>query len=268
MVALFHLHGVAQSAGGTGDNGDFLHGRGVRLLCGHKSVSDLMISDDTLLLVCQNGVFLLVAGNDHLNTLLQVRLGGKASAVAYCPEGCLVDDISKLRAGSAGGHAGHFPKVHIVGDLHLSGMYLQDLLPALQVGQLHGHAPVEAAGTGKGRVQGFRAVGGGKDDHAAVALKAVHFRKELVQGLLPLVVAAQLTIALFADSVDLVDKHDAGRLFLGLFKQVADLACAHTDEHLDKVRPADAEKRCGYQGLAGGTGAQQPEHHPDLYPSG
>ena len=39
-----------------------------------------------------------------------------------------------------------------------------------------------------------------------------------------------------ADSVDLVDKDDAGRRLLGLIEHVADAAYADADEHFDKVR--------------------------------
>ena len=48
---------------------------------------------------------------------------------------------------------------------------------------------------------------------------------------------------LLTDGVDLVDKHDAGRFFLCLRKQVAHLARAHTHKHLHKLRAGDGEER-------------------------
>ena len=129
-------------------------------------------------------------------------------------------------------------------------MYLQDILTALQVGQLHRHPPVEPSGTGQRRVKGLGPVGGGEDNDAGVAGKAVHLRQELVQRLLPLVVAAVLTAAaLLADGVDLVDEHNAGCLLLGLIEQVAHLGCAHAHEHLHKLRAGDGEE--GYVGFTG-----------------
>ena len=127
-------------------------------------------------------------------------------------------------------------------------MDLQDVLPALQVGQLHGNAPVEPPRPGQGRVQGLGPVGSRQDDDAGVALKAVHLREELVQRLLPLVVAAHLAVPLFADGVDLVDEHDAGGLLLGLPEQVPDLAGAHAHEHLHELRAGHGEE--GHIGLA------------------
>lgn len=50
-----------------------------------------------------------------------------------------------------------------------------------------------------------------------VALEAVHLSQQLVDGLLALVVAAtQAGTTLAADSVDLINEDDAGRLGLGL----------------------------------------------------
>ena len=76
VVALLHLHGVAQRAGGTGNDGDLLHRCGIGLLGCHQGVSDLVVGHDPLFVVGENGVLLLVACDDHLDALLQIRLGG------------------------------------------------------------------------------------------------------------------------------------------------------------------------------------------------
>ena len=123
-------------------------------------------------------------------------------------------------------------------------MDLQDSLASLEVGQLHRHAAVEAARARERGVEGFGAVRGGENDDAVVALKAVHFGEQLVQGLLAFVVAAVLAAAaLLADGVDLVDEDDAGGLFLGLLEEVTHLACTHADEHFDKFRARHREER-------------------------
>ena len=122
-------------------------------------------------------------------------------------------------------------------------MDLEYLLPALEVGKLNGNAAVKAAGARERRVERFGAVCCGKDYYAVIALKAVHFGQKLVQCLLALVVSSELTVTLFADSVDLVDENYAGCLFLCLFEQIAHLACTHTDEHLDKLRAGHREER-------------------------
>ena len=114
MVALLHLHGVAQGAGGAGNDCDFLYWSRVGLLGGHQSVADLVIGNRPFLLICQDGIFLLIAGDHNLNALLQIRLGRKASTVPHSPQGCLVDDVGQLRSAGAGGHPCHLQEVHVL----------------------------------------------------------------------------------------------------------------------------------------------------------
>ena len=70
MVALLHLHGVAQRAGGAGHDGDLLHRRGVGLQGRHQRVADLVVGHDLLLVVGHDGVLLLVARDDDLDAFL------------------------------------------------------------------------------------------------------------------------------------------------------------------------------------------------------
>ena len=266
VVALIHLHGVAQGTRGAGDNGDLLHRGGVVLQGCHQGMADLVVSHDALFVVGQDGILLLIAGNDHLDALFQVGLGHALAACADCPQGCLVDDIGQLRAGSAGGHPGHGIEIHARGQCDLFGVDFQDLLAALEVGQLHGHPAVKAAGAGEGRVQRLRAVGGGQNDDAVVILKAIHLGQQLVQGLLPLVVAAVLAaVALLANGVDLINEDDAGGFLLGLLEQVTDFGSAHAHEHFHELGAGHGEERhvgftshsLGQHGLAGARRAHQ-----------
>ena len=103
------------------------------------------------------------------------------------------------------------------------------------------HLAVETARTQQRRIQHVGTVGGGDDDHALVAFKAVHLHQQLVEGLLALVVTtAETGTTMPPDRIDLVDEDDAGRMFLGLFEHVAHTGRAHTDEHLDEIRARDA----------------------------
>lgn len=58
---------------------------------------------------------------------------------------------------------------------------------------VHSNLPVKAARPQEGRVQHIWTVGGSKDDDARVAFKAIHLRKELVDGLLSLIIATSHT---------------------------------------------------------------------------
>ncbi len=81
-------------------------------------------------------------------------------------------------------------------------------------------------------------------------VEPVHLDQDLVERLLPLVVAAaEPGAALAADRVDLVDEDDARCIPLRLVEEIAHAAGADADEHLDELRTGDAEER--HPGLAG-----------------
>ena len=116
--------------------------------------------------------------------------------------------------------------------------------PALDVGPVENHLPVEPPGPEQRRIEHVRPVRRGDDDHVRAAVEAVHLDQDLVQRLLALVVAAaESGAALAANRVDLVDKDDAGSVLLRLIEEIADAAGADADEHLDELRPGDAEER-------------------------
>ena len=107
-----------------------------------------------------------------------------------------------------------------------------------------GDAAVKTAGAQQGRVKAVGTVGGSEDDDALVVIEAVHLGQQLVERLLALIIAAKAAaVTLFADGIDLVDKHDTRGLFLGLLKQVANLGGAAADKHLDELRARNAKER-------------------------
>ena len=58
-----------------------------------------------------------------------------------------------------------------------------------------------------------------KDDDASICLEAIHLGEQLVEGLLPLVIAADFAaIALLADRIDLIDKDNTRRLLARLLE--------------------------------------------------
>ena len=104
-------------------------------------------------------------------------------------------------------------------------------------------------------------------------LEPVELDQELVEGLLPLVVAATETgTTMTADGVDLVDEDDCRGVALGLLEEVAHPGGANADEHLDEIGPGDREEgdsrlaghRSGKQGLAGPRGAEEEDSLGDL----
>ena len=146
-------------------------------------------------------------------------------------------------------------------------MHPQNRLPALQIRQLHRNPPVKPARTQQRGVQGFRTVGRRQDHHTLFSVEPVHFSQQLVQRLLPLIIAPDRAraVPLLSDGVNLIDKDDAGRLLIRLLEQVPHLGGTHAHKHLDELGAGNGKEgdlrfsrhRSGQQCLAGSGRAYQ-----------
>src|SRR3989339_250781 len=77
-----------------------------------------------------------------------------------------------------------------------------------------------------------------------IRFKAIHLYKELVQGLLTLIMtAAKACTAQSPDCINLINENYTRRLFLTLIKQVPYTRCPDTYKHFNKIRTAYTEKR-------------------------
>ena len=255
-LIFLHLHGIAEGARRAGHDGDLGDRSRALLSSRYDGVADLVVRDDLLLVIGQNGGLALLAGDDHLDALLEVLLGRTLATEADGAKGALVNDIGQIGTGSTRCGAGDRGQVDAGLGLHILGMKLEDGLTTGQVRQLDGHAAVEATRTQQCGVKRVWTVGGRKDDDALLVVEAVHLGEKLVERLLALVVSREsATVALLADGIDLIDEDDAGGLFLGLLEQVANLGGAAANEHLDELGTRNGEER--YTSLAGdGLGEQ------------
>ena len=146
----------------------------------------------------------------------------------------------------------------------------QDLAAVLELGERHHDLAVEAAGAQQGRVEDVGAVGGRHHDDAGGDLEAVHLGQHLVEGLLPLVVAAAEAGPAFAtDGVDLVDEDDRLAHLAGRVEEVAYATGPDADEHLHEVGAGDRQEPD--TGLAGHgpreeglAGARRPDQQDAL----
>ena len=267
LLLLRQMQRVAQRALRMGYDGDLAHRLGVLLLGRHQRMTHLVVGDNALFLLGDDGTLLFGAGNDQLEGHQQILLIHGLAALADGAQRRLVHQIGQIRADAAGGGLGDLVQIHVLGQTDVAGMHLQGGKTARQIGTIHGDAPVEAAGAQQRLVQHLRAVGSAQHDNAFAGVKAVQLRQQLVQRLLALVVAAAelAAVAGFTDGVDLVDEDDARGYLGSLLEQVADTAGAHAHEHLHKVRAGDGEERharlarhgLGQQGLAGTGRAHQ-----------
>ena len=200
--------------------------------------------------------FLFRTGNDPFNRLLQLQLANFFQAQTGCQQSRFVDQVGQIGAGKACCLFGDHFQVYIAGQRFLAHMYLQDLLATFYIGAIHRYLTVKTARTQQSRVQNIRTVGSRQNNNAFVAVETIHFHQQLIQRLFPLIMAAaHASAALTAYGIDFIDKDDTGRIFLGLFKQIADTGSPHAHKHFHKVGPADAEER--HTGLSGYRPGQQ-----------
>src|SRR5499427_8303015 len=105
------------------------------------------------------------------------------------------------------------------------------------------HAAIKATWSQEGLIQAVWPVSSSDDLHSLARIKAIHLDQQLVQSLLALVVAIDAGAALATNSINFVDKDDAGSSFLGLIKQVAHAARTHADQYFDELGAAHREER-------------------------
>ena len=123
-------------------------------------------------------------------------------------------------------------------------MYPQDRLTAFEIRKLHRNSSVETARSQEGFIKGLRTVCSRQDHNTLSSVKSIHFCKQLVQGLLALVISAHAaSVTLFTDGIDLIDKDDTRSFLICLLEEVPDLRGTHADEHLNELRAGDREER-------------------------
>ncbi len=205
-------HAAGLPPGHNGDLGNgVLIGQGVH----DHSMARLVEGRQLPLMLRDDPAAFFRTGNDLDLRILQVLHGDIGLVLPGRQQSRLIDEVFQIRSGESCRSLGQPPQIHVLCQRLSPGVDLQNLLPAPDIRQAHIDLPVEPAGPQQGRVQHIGPVGRRQDHHALVGGKSVHLHQKLVQGLLPLVMAAaQSGTPLAAHGVDLVNKHNGGR---GLF---------------------------------------------------
>ena len=238
----------------------------------------LVVGREALLLGAHYGLLALDASDHAVDGVGEVLVVDLGLAAAGGGERRFVADVGDVGSGEARGVLGYEVEVEVLREFQALEMDLEYLLALVEVGKGDVDLAVEASGAHQGLVKDVRAVGGGEDYDAGVGAEAVHFRKQLVEGVLALVVGGEADVlaAGAADGVDLVDEHDAGGLLLGLLEQVAHAGRTDSHEHFHEVGARDGEEGdvglprhgLGEQGLAGARRAYKQGSLRDLATEG
>ena len=211
---------------------------------GDDRVTGLVISCYALVGIGDDATLLLRTGDDLVDALEDVLHDDDLAPRSRGEDSRLVEQVFKISAAEPAGHARKYLKRDVRCERFVAAMHFEDLLPALDVGDIDVDLPVETPGSEQRGIENVRPVGRRHHYDAVVLFKAVHLYEQLVERLLSLVMAAAKSRAsLPSDGVDLVDKDDAGHITLRLVEQIAHSRGARTDKHLDKVGSADREER-------------------------
>ena len=234
----------------------------------HDGVTGFVVGHVAALLLRDDPALAGGAGHDPFDGFHQVLHGDGVLILAGGQDGGLVHQVFQIRPRQARGLGGNGLQVRVLRERLAARVDIENGVPFVPLGQVDHHLAVETAGSEQGRVQDVGSIGGGNDDHVGAAFEPVHLHQDLVEGLLPFVVAASHAGApVSADGVNLVDEDDAGSLFLGLLEKVPDPAGADAHEHFHKLGAGTGEERhaglaghrLGQQGLAGAGRS----HHQD-----
>ena len=248
-------HGKS-SCHSSGNDGNLVYRILGRTIVGAYRVTGFVESGEAFVLGRHHMGFLLRTSHHLDGRLLDILHHQRLASPLNRQQRGLVEQVFQIRSGKTGGGLGDGTQIYVGTDGFVAGVYLQNGLPPFDVGIGNHHLTVKPAGAQQRRVQNIPTVGGGDDNNAGVGGKTIHLHQKLVEGLFPLVVtAAETGAAVTAHRINLIDKHNAGGVLFGLFKQIADTGSTHAHKHLHKIGTGDGEK--GNPCLAGYRPCQQ-----------
>ena len=242
MLALFYLHRIAECTGSSRNDRDLLNRCRIGLHGSNQCMTNLMIGNDQFLFIRQDTVFLLISCDNNFHALHQICLCCKFASAAYSMKCCFIHDICKFRSGCSGCSSGDRIEIYVIRKFDLFCMDFQNIHTTLKIRQFHRNTTVKSSRTEQCRVKRIRLVGRCQNDNTFGTVKSIHFREQLIQRLLTLIVAADASVTFLADRIDLVDKDDTRCFLACLFEQVTHFCSTHTDKHFNKLRTGDREE--------------------------
>ncbi len=252
-----HLHGVAQRGDAAGNDRYLLYRVSARQGHGHDGVAQLVVSHDFLLGGIDQAILFFQTRHQTLDRLLDLGHADFGLVAPNGEQGRFVDEIGQVGTHHTGRHTGNLFRVDRPIRFHLVEIDLENVRPTDFIRPVDQDLAIETAGSQQGRIQDLGPVGGRHQNDAHVGIETVELHQQLVECLLPFVMASGGGHAAgFAQGIELVDKNDARRLFLGLLEQVPHPGRTQPHEHFHELGAAEAEKR--YAALTGyGLGQQR-----------
>ncbi len=110
--------------------------------------------------------------------------------------------------------------------------------------QINDDPAVKPSGPQQRRIQYIGTIGCRNDNDVCIRLKTIELDKNLIEGLLALIMgSAKACAALASDCIDLIDKNNARSGLFCLRKKITHATGADSYKHLDKLRAGYMKKR-------------------------
>jgi len=226
-------------------------------------MTGFMVGSD-LLLFLRNHLALFLSTDAHFDkSTFDIRLKDKSSALSGCFDGSFIQKVLKVRTCKSCGCSGDLSQVYILTKRFVLGMDAENFLPALHIRTSHCNLTVKTSRTQDRRVKDIYTVGRCHHDDSLIDTETIHLHKELVKGLLSLIVAAAHTgTTLSGNCIDLIDKDDTRCMAFAFLKKVTHTGSTDTDKHFHEVRTGNGEERnacfsCHCFGKKGLTGSRR-----------
>mmetsp|Transcript_15390 Transcript_15390/g.26009 ORF Transcript_15390/g.26009 Transcript_15390/m.26009 type:complete len:200 (+) Transcript_15390:722-1321(+) len=198
-------------------------------------MASLVVRYQLFLFLTHHRTLLLGTSNNPLQRIRNLLLANLLQGPAGGHDGRLVHEVLQVSSSESRCAACDLIKIDVLANRLATGVNLEDTHTTLHIGPVHSDLPVKTSRTEEGGIKDVRTVGCGQNNHSGVSLESIHLGQKLVDGLFALVVTpSHASSALAADSINLIDKHNARSLGLGLLEQVANTGRTHTDEQLNK----------------------------------
>ncbi|CDC62533.1 unknown [Clostridium sp. CAG:448] len=203
-------------------------------------MTGFVISGIALFAFLHRAGFLLRSGNDLDKGILNVCHADQTLFTSGGKQGCLIQQVCKIRTGEACGGTRHLAQIDVRFQRFVACMNLQNIFTSPQIRYIDRDLTVKTSRTKERRIQNIRTVGCSHDNDAIVRAETVHFDKQLVQRLFTFIVTAAKTCAsVSAYRIDFINEDDGSGGFPCGFKQITDTGRTDTDIHFHKVGAGD-----------------------------
>ena len=156
----------------------------------NDGVPNLVIRHHLLFIVLKHTAFFLKTCHNSLNRLTEVLLFNTLALGSGRQKRRFVHQIGQVGTSETAGGLGDTVEVNLFGKFHLLGVDLKNGFPTGEIRAIHQNLSIETTRSQQSSIENFRLVRGRQNNHWLVLSgETIHLGEQLVQGLLPLVIA-------------------------------------------------------------------------------